>query len=166
MLKAVGEAGEILKLYAKGGDFLRFEAQLNKDQAKRFLGERLDPGDHEDLKAKLDDVAALVFPEILKIQAEVGERPEGSVLVAALATITGKHGGRIIGPLLTHGSVKITTPDSSGRDVLERLRAQGVVEIAHGRGAGKGVWVLTPAYSYLPETIRRVDSHTCAEMAP
>jgi hypothetical protein len=166
MLKAVGEAGEILKLYAKGGEFLRFEAQLNKDQAKRFLGERLDPGDHEGLKAKLDEVAALVFPEILKIQAEVGERPEGSVLVTVLAAITGKHGGRILGPLLTHGSVKISTPDSSGRDVLERLRAQGVVEIARGRGAGKGLWVLTPTYSYLPELMRRIDLRTCAEVAP
>lgn len=31
VLKAVGEAGEILKLYSRRGEFLRFEAQLNKE---------------------------------------------------------------------------------------------------------------------------------------
>jgi hypothetical protein len=166
MLKGVGEAGEILKLYAKGSDFLRFEAQLNKNQVRSIVGEILDPGDHEDFKAKLDVVAARVFPEILRIQAEVGERPPGSLLAVALGAIAGKHGGRIIGPLLTHGSVKITTPDSSGRDVLVRLREQGVVEIRGGKGAGKGLWVLTPAYAYLPEAMRRVDLRTRAEVAP
>jgi hypothetical protein len=165
MLKGVGEAGEILKLYAKGSDFLRFEAQLNKDQARSIVGEPLDPGDHEDFKAKLNTLAARVFPEILKIQAEVGERPSGSLLAVALAAIAGKHGGRIIGPLLTHGSVKITTPDSSGRDILVRLSEQGVVEIRRGKGAGKGWWVLTPAYAYLPEAMRRIDLRTRAEVA-
>jgi hypothetical protein len=165
MLKAVGQEGEILKLYAKGFDFLRFEAQLNKDQVKRFLGEKLNPREHEDLKAKLDSVAALVFPEILKIQAEVGERPADSLLVVALAAIAGKHGGRIIGSLLTHGTVKITTPDSAGRDVLLRLREKGVVEPKFGKGAGKGWWVLTPTYAYLPEAMRRLDLRTRAEVA-
>jgi hypothetical protein len=164
MLKAVGEGGEILKLYAKGPDFLRFEAQLNQDQVKGMIGAILDPGDHEDFKAKLDAVAALVFPEILKIQAEVGERPPVSLLAVALGAFGGKHGARIIGPLLTHGSVKITTPDSSGRDVLMRLRDQGVVKIKRGKGAGKGLWVLTPAYAYLPAAMRRVDIRTRAEV--
>ena len=165
MLKAVGENGEILKLYAKGADFLRFEAQLKQDHVKRMVGAILDPADHEAFKTKLDAVAAVVFPEILKIQAEVGERPAGSVLVLALTAVAGKHGGRIIGPLLTHGCVKITTPDSSGRDVLLRLREQGVVEPKRGKGAGKGWWVLTPAYAYLPEEVRRLDRRTLAEVA-
>jgi hypothetical protein len=161
MLKAVGKKGEILKLYAKDRQFLRFAAQLTKGAAKRLAGARLDPRDMAAFRNQLNNVAARVFPEILSIQREAGERPSGSLVALLVAALTGKHAPRILDPLLTNGSVKIFTPDSSGRDVLERLRDQGVVQI----GRRKGEWVLMPAYAHVPDALRRVDKITTAEVA-
>jgi hypothetical protein len=161
MLKAVGKKGEILKMYAKDRQFLRFEAQLTKGAAKRLAGARLDPRDIAAFRNQLNNVAARVFPEILSIQREAGERPSGSLVALLVAALTGKHAPRILDPLLTNGSVKIFTPDSSGRDVLERLRDHGVAQI----GRRKGEWVLTPAYAHVPDALRRVDKITTAGVA-
>lgn len=161
MLKAVGKRGETLKLYAKDRQFLRFEAQLAKGAAKRLAGSRLDPGDVAAFRSQLNKVAARVFPEILGIQGEAGERPTGSLVALLVAALTGKHAPRLVDALLTNGSVKIYTPDSAGRDVLERLRVQGVTQI----GRRKGEWVLTPAYAHVPDAVRRVDKITTAEVS-
>jgi len=159
-LKALGKSGEILKLYAKGWDFLRFEAQLNKANVRRLAGRRLRPEDDGAFRATLDEVATRIFPEILGVQDEVGERSPLSLPAFVFAAGPSRHAPRIVGPLLSGGSVKIYTADASGREVLEKLRHHGYVEI----GAGKGVWVLTRAAAHLPDAVRRVDKITMAEV--
>lgn len=160
-LKALGAGGEILKLYAKGWRFLRFEAQLAQKHVKALVGRTLRPDDDDDLRQVLGEVAERVFPEILGVQAEVGERSPVSLLDFIFAAGPSRHAERIVGPLLVNGSVKIFTPDSAGRDVLEKLRARGYVEI----GRGKGVWVLSRVAAHLSEAVRRVDCITSAEVA-
>lgn len=137
MLKALGKNDEILKLYGKTVDQVRFEAQLTKDTAKNIIGRRFNPGCPSEFRSALVDVADAVFPTILAVQAASITPEVPNLFDVARAVGASPAMSYVLDRLIHFGIVK--TRGQADYKILRRLRARGIVNI----GPERGFWSLT-----------------------
>ena len=137
MLKALGEADEILKLYAKSEDLVRFEAQLTKATAKKILGRRLDPTDSGAFRRGLSVTANEIYKCLVEVQALAVQPQAPNPLLAASGIGANPAARFVLVQLLQFGLVKVH--GQAEYKALRDLRARGLVRI----GLGKGNWSLT-----------------------
>ena len=150
MLKAVGKNDEILKLYGKTEDQVRFEAQLTKAMAKKVLGRRIDPGDPIAIRLALAEVADAVYPTILAVQ-QASITPKAPNLLTLASGIGASPSARyVLGRLVQFGTVK--TRGQADYKALRQLRKRGFVQI----GPDKGFWSLTDEAAATVDALRRL----------
>jgi hypothetical protein len=149
-LKGIGGNGEIVKLYRKTEDLLRFEAQLTKHNAKKILGRRLDPKNEQEFAEGLKEIAEQVYGQLLKAQ-ELAVSPSNSSLPELFTALLPTEPARYVTEqLVLTGMVK--TRGQADYKVLRRMRDRGLVRIA----PGKGYWCATPKHAETLCVLRRV----------
>lgn len=144
-LKGIGENGEIIKLYRKTEDLLRFEAQLTKYHAKKILHRRLDPKNEQEFADGLEEIAGQVYGQLLKAQALAISPSTSSLPELFTALLPTEPARYVTEQLIFNGTVK--TRSQADYKVLKRLRDRGLVRIA----PTKGCWCATPEHA---ETLR------------
>jgi hypothetical protein len=150
VLKARGRTGEILKLYAKTNDLVRFEAQLTKHNGKKIAGERLDPTDAAAFSRALRAIAKEVYSPFLQMQLRALSPPVPALSDLFDGAPSTEPFRYVQNALLLLGVVK--TRGQADYKVLTRLRERGLVRI----GPGKGYWSATDAVAETLGVLRRL----------
>ena len=158
VLRGIGARGELLKLYRKTQDFLRFEAQLTRKRGLKILKAscetkeipvKLDLNDMPAFFRNLSTIAASVYPTILGVQRSVMLPPPAG-LPLMLARLTRRPFERdVIDGLLNNGTVKCSNQNMYR--FLRDLQRDGLVQI----GPGKGFWSSTPSFADELRLLRR-----------
>ncbi len=149
-LKGRGKNGVVLKLYQKAGNVLRFEVQLTKRAARKFLGERLDPGDPKEFPRQLNAIGRELYEHLLDVQSEVLIPTAASL--GDLLDFFARSGAQrsVLEQLISYG---VARPTSNGAYLLlSKMRALGLV----AKGPGKGHWSLTPRVAPSARVLRRL----------